>query len=468
MGKGNRAVRGARGGAQRRSESAGRRPAAGGPQTPQGRAGLGVASLTALAVGGVVGLGVMSMAGIGIGITGTGLWAAALVAGVLAAVALAPQLAVSAGGAYPGGQYEQVGALIGTRAGGVVAYLMCFLVFDVTAYAWSAAKLLHLPSLAERALAAVIIVVFVAIHALGARVAAVAQLAMTLLLAGAFGMYAAYLTPHVRAEYLTRNVFLGSPAVFMFAVLYMTFMVNGVASVSNYAAVTREPRVVIPRAMRLSLVIVVVSYTLLCVLDAGVLPIARVANRDLSVSAGAFMPSGVASAFVASGSAFALLTTLNAVIGWIVHPLRAAARDGWLPKELAAVSARTGAPVRLLAVLAAAGVVPLIAGVSTMTVSSSVTILTVVVQLAIAAGAVRGERRPVVRGVCVIACVVDVSLIAWLLYTMNTLLIAGNAVLLLIAVLAAYLRGASLSHPNGKWTEKTSEHRMRASADMRS
>lgn len=410
----------------------------------------------------------MSMAGIGIGITGTGLWAAALAAGVLSAVALTPQLAVSAGGAYPGGQYEQVRALLGVHAGGVVAYLMCFLVFDVTAYAWSAAKLLHLPSLAERALAAIIIVVFVAIHALGARVAAVAQLAMTVALAIAFGVYAAYLTPHVRAEYLTRNVFLGSPAVFLFAVLYMTFMVNGVASVSNYAAVAREPRVVIPRVMRLSLGIVVVSYTLLCVLDAGVLPIARVANRDLSVSAGAFMPSGVAAAFVTSGSVFALLTTLNAVIGWIVHPLRAAARDGWLPKELAAVSARTGTPIRLLAVLAAAGVVPLIAGVSTMTVSSSVTILTVVVQLAIAAGAVRRERRPVVRGVCVIACVVDVLLIAWLLYTMNTLLIAGNAVLLLIAVLAAYLRGASLSHPNGKGTEETSEHRMRASADIRS
>ncbi|WP_370696066.1 APC family permease [Bifidobacterium aesculapii] len=418
--------------------------ATGGLEARQGRAGLGTASLTALAVGGVVGLGVMSMAGIGIGITGTGLWTAALTAGILAAVALAPQLAVSAGGAYPGGQYEQVGALLGARAGGVVAYLMCFLVFDVTAYAWSAAKLLHLPSLAERTLAAIIVVVFVAIHALGARVAAVAQLVMAVLLAVAFGVYAAYLAPHVRAEYLTRNVFLGSPAVFLFAVLYMTFMVNGVASVANYAAVTREPRVAIPRAMRLSLVIVVVLYTVLCVLDAGVLPIDRVANRDLSVSAGAFMPSGIAAAFVASGSAFALLTTLNAVIGWIVHPLRAAARDGWLPKELAAVSERTGTPVRLLAVLAAAGVVPLIAGVSTMTVSSSVTILTIVVQLAIAAGATRRQERPVVRGVCAAACVVDVLLIIWLLYTMNTLLIAGNAVLLLIAVLAAYLRGASL------------------------
>ena len=54
-----------------------------------------------------------------------------------------------------------------------------------------------------------------------------------------------------------------------------------------------------------------------------------------------------------------------------------------------------------------------------------------------------------VRGVCMIACVVDVSLIAWLLYTMNVLLIAGNAVLLVIAVLAAYLRGASLPQSDG-------------------
>ncbi len=93
----------------------------------------------------VVGLGVMSMAGIGVGITGTGLWLAALVGGLGGAFALVPQLDSSSGD-YPGGQYQQVGTLLPPVFGGIVAYILCFLVFDISAYALSAAQLLGLPS----------------------------------------------------------------------------------------------------------------------------------------------------------------------------------------------------------------------------------------------------------------------------------------------------------------------------------
>lgn len=65
--------------------------------------------LAAFGAGNVVGLGVMSMAGIGVGITGTGLWLAALVGGLGGAFALVPQLLASSSGDYPGGQYQQVG-----------------------------------------------------------------------------------------------------------------------------------------------------------------------------------------------------------------------------------------------------------------------------------------------------------------------------------------------------------------------
>ena len=58
--------------------------------------------LVAFGAGNVVGLGVMSMAGIGIGITGTGLWLAALVGGLGGAFALVPQLLASSSGDYPG------------------------------------------------------------------------------------------------------------------------------------------------------------------------------------------------------------------------------------------------------------------------------------------------------------------------------------------------------------------------------
>ena len=99
--------------------------------------------------------------------------------------------------------------------------------------------------------------------------------------------------PHVRLANLAHYTFLGSPLAFLFACVYMTFMMNGVAGVANYAAVADRPRVTVPRAMRVSLLLVVVTYALICVADAGALPIAQIANQDLAVSLSAFVPAPV-------------------------------------------------------------------------------------------------------------------------------------------------------------------------------
>lgn len=398
--------------------------------------------LAAFGAGNVVGLGVMSMAGIGVGITGTGLWLAALVGGLGGAFALVPQLLASSSGDYPGGQYQQVGTLLPPVFGGIVAYILCFLVFDISAYALSAAQLLGLPTLPTRLTAALVVALFLGVHMLGARIAAIAQLVMAVLLAAALGTYVAVTMPHVRLANLAHYTFLGSPLAFLFACVYMTFMMNGVAGVANYAAVADRPRVTVPRAMRVSLLLVAVTYALICVADAGALPIAQVANRDLAVSL----------------SAFALLTTLNAAVGCVAYPVASACADGWLPRELGERSARTGAPVRLLSVGMIAAECPLIAGNSAKTVSSSVTILMIVVQAMVAVAALRLILRdgsslcafrslPLLGRVpqsglaalCIVALLVDLLLIAWLLYTMNRLLIIGNVVIFAITVVAAVI-----------------------------
>ena len=407
--------------------------------------------LAAFGAGNVVGLGVMSMAGIGVGITGTGLWLAALVGGLGGAFALVPQLLASSSGDYPGGQYQQVGTLLPPVFGGIVAYILCFLVFDISAYALSAAQLLGLPTLPTRLTAALVVALFLGVHMLGARIAAIAQLVMAVLLAAALGAYVAVTMPHVRLANLAHYTFLGSPLAFLFACVYMTFMMNGVAGVANYAAVADRPRMTVPRAMRVSLLLVVVTYALICVADAGALPIAQVANQDLAVSLSAFVPAPVTVAFVVGGSAFALFTTLNAAVGW-------ACADGWLPRELGERSARTGAPVRLLSVGMIAAECPLIAGNSAKTVSSSVTILMIVVQAMVAVAALRLILRdgsslcafrslPLLGRVpqsglaalCIVALLVDLLLIAWLLYTMNRLLIIGNVVIFAITVVAVVI-----------------------------
>ena len=188
------------------------------------------------------------------------------------------------------------------------------------------------------------------------------------------------------------------------------------------------------------------------------MPIAQIANQDLAVSLSAFVPAPVTVAFVVGGSAFALLTTLNAAVGCVAYPVASACTDGWLPRELGERSARTVAPVRLLSVGMIAAECPLIAGNSTKTVSSSVTILIIVVQAMVAVAALRLILRdgsslcafrslPLLGRVpqsglaalCIVALLVDLLLIAWLLYTMNRLLIIGNVVIFAITVVAAVI-----------------------------
>lgn len=146
----------------------------------------------------------------------------------------------------------------------------------------------------------------------------------------------------------------------------------------------------VPRAMRVSLLLVVVDVCAdlrgRCRLPC---PIAQVANRDLAVSLSAFVPAPVTVAFVVGGSAFALLTTLNAAVGCMAYPGRLGLRGRM-------VAARTGrafrsdrAPVAPLSGGHDRRGVPLIAGNSAKTVSSSVTILMIVVQAMVAVAALR-------------------------------------------------------------------------------
>ena len=184
--------------------------------------------------------------------------------------------------------------------------------------------------------------------------------------------------------------------------------------------------------------------------------------RVIRARAEKYVASGAArsasNADAAGGSAFALLTTLNAAVGCVAYPVASACADGWLPRELGERSARTGAPVRLLSVGMIAAECPLIAGNSAKTVSSSVTILMIVVQAMVAVAASRLILRdgsslcafrslPLLGRVpqsglaalCIVALLVDLLLIAWLLYTMNRLLIIGNVVIFAITVVAAVI-----------------------------
>ena len=83
---------------------------------------------------------------------------------------------------------------------------------------------------------------------------------------------------------------------------------------------------------------------------AGVLPVADVANKSLALVAEAIMPKPIYIFFIVGGAMFALLTTLNASIGWMCRPIVQAAKDGWYP-DFVAKTNKHGAPYVVLTVI---------------------------------------------------------------------------------------------------------------------
>ncbi len=85
-----------------------------------------------------------------------------------------------------------------------------------------------------------VVALFLGVHMLGARIAAIAQLVMAVLLAAALGTYVAVTMPTCgsRISRITRSRLASGVPV---RCVYMTFMMNGVAGVANYAAVANRP-----------------------------------------------------------------------------------------------------------------------------------------------------------------------------------------------------------------------------------
>lgn len=124
-----------------------------------------------------------------------------------------------------------------------------------------------------------------------------------------------------------------------------------------------KPTKVIPKYTMLGVFAAVVTYLLMCVVAAGVLPIEQVEYQPLTVVAAEFMHGPLFYVFVIGGAVFALLTSLNSYIVYLKYPMIEAANDGWLPKILGK-QYKNGYPLVGMIVCFLLGVVPLIFDIS--------------------------------------------------------------------------------------------------------
>lgn len=415
---------------------------------------LGRMDLVSVAVGQIIGAGIMAMTGTAIGMTGRSVNLAFVIAGILCVLTAIPQIMVGGTARFKGGQYTQVAAFGGQRLAGIFTLINVFTGLGIAMYVISFTEYLLalVPGAPAKLISVAVLTILFLMNILGAKQAAVLQTVMCVIMAVAIAAFIAFGIPNLQPGYFAPPDFMtkGLTGVLM-ASAYLSFAAGGAQYVINFSGEAKNPKKDIPFAIIVPTIAISVVYAVMGTIAAGVLPVADVANKSLALVAEAILPKPLYVFFIVGGAMFALLTTLNASIGWMCRPIVQAAKDGWLPKVFGRLNARFGTPVNVLLLFYVIGLVPILAGLDISIVSSSTVILTSAVKVILCFTAIRLPKvmpelwskskfhvgKGLLNTVCIVGGLVATLQVLLMLATSAPLELVGNLVILAASVIYA-------------------------------
>lgn len=415
---------------------------------------LGRMDLVSVAVGQIIGAGIMAMTGTAIGMTGRSVNLAFVIAGILCVLTAIPQIMVGGTARFKGGQYTQVAAFGGQRLAGIFTLINVFTGLGIAMYVISFTEYLLalVPGAPAKLISVAVLTILFLMNILGAKQAAVLQAVMCVIMAVAIAAFIAFGVPNLQPGYFAPPDFMtkGLTGVLM-ASAYLSFAAGGAQYVINFSGEAKNPKKDIPFAIIVPTIGISVVYAVMGTIAAGVLPVADVANKSLALVAEAILPKPLYVFFIVGGAMFALLTTLNASIGWMCRPIVQAAKDGWLPKVFGRLNARFGTPVNVLLLFYVIGLVPILAGLDISIVSSSTVILTSAVKVILCFTAIRLPKvmpelwnkskfhvgKGLLNTVCIVGGLVATLQVLLMLATSAPLELVGNLVILAASVVYA-------------------------------
>lgn len=419
-------------------------------------ANLSRTDLVAVAVGQIIGAGIMAMTGTAIGMTGRSVNLAFVMAGLLCTLTAIPQILVGGTARFKGGQYTQVAVFGGQRLAGIFTCISIFSGVGIAMYVISFTEYLLalVPTAPSKIISVLILTILFILNILGAKQAAVLQIIMCAVMAIAIGVFIVFGFPNLLPGYFDPPDFMtrGIPGVLM-ASAYLSFAAGGAQYVINFSGEAQNPKRDIPFAIIVPTIAVSVVYAIMGTIAAGVLPIEDVSNKSLALVAEAIMPRPVYMFFIIGGAMFALLTTLNATIGWMCRPFVQAAKDGWLPDVFGKINMRFGTPTNVLVLFYVIGLVPILIGLDISVVSSSTVILTSAVKVILCFSALRLPKvmpalwakskfhvsDGLLKTVCIVGGIIATFQVFIMLATTKGVELAGNVIILVVSTVYALL-----------------------------
>ena len=333
---------------------------------------LGFWDCMGIGVGQIIGAGIMILTGISIELTGAGTPIAFIIACV---IVLCPSFVMATmGAAIPstGGMYVYVRDYLGQKT--AFLYLVLFvagqLVLAMFAITFAEYTVELVPAWNATAVAFIILTVCYVVNVVGLSMAAKFQNAMVVVLLVALIVFIVWGMPKVDYSVFSQpHAFMPNGIIaFMTAVSLLTFATSGASFLSELGGEMKDAGKILPRAIIASTAIVGVFYTFMGVVAVGVLPIPEVAGETLVKVANAVLPQPLYVFFIIGGGMFAVATTLNGSFTWCTKSLLVAAREGWLPRQISAVS-RFGTPWIILSIFYVIGAIPILTGWSIRTIA---------------------------------------------------------------------------------------------------
>lgn len=320
--------------------------------------------------GGTIGSGIFLMIGFAIGGAGRSLPLAVLLGALYITMANMYSYMITSMVPLKGGMYDHLAFVGSPTLVGVMALSGVLGATMVTGFATGIVDYLSvvIPSIAayRKPLAFFIILFFFVVNYFGVEFYAKVQNVMTVVLLLSLALFAILgLTKVDFGNYFNpEGFFHGGSTGFISAAALMAFTCTGGEGCGfALAGEVDKPTKVIPKYTLLGVFAAVITYLLMCIVAAGVLPIEAVEYQPLTVVAAEFMHGPLFVVFVVGGAVFALLTSLNSYIVYLKFPMIEAAHDGWLPK-IFGKQTKTGYPLFGMAVCFLFGVIPLLFDIS--------------------------------------------------------------------------------------------------------
>ena len=359
------------------------------------RRDIGLVGLIAIMVGLNIGGSLFLLTAVAAGLTGSSLLVAQLISGTPILLALPAYAALSSTLPVTCANYQY--AKLFSRPLAVAAWMVLFIAIPLgmlPLFAVAIAKLVTVlvPGLNVTFWAVLVMSLLFLINVLGVRLATQVQLAGVVVLLAALVTFIVGGMPSVQPGNLTPALAGGPVGLLGASALLYTLLAGGLFGIEMGDEI-RNARRVIPRALFISIGIVLTFYILIEVVALGSVGWQEFARGTLGDVAGTFLSGGWLALFVVGGGIMASATTINLALAAAGRYALAFSFDGYFPRVFSRVNQRFGTPHNGLALVYFMTVVTLLVNPPLMTLGAVLNFGLLFMVTLVLCAAVRLQRR---------------------------------------------------------------------------